>query len=745
MMGGVMTMKNRSIIIPVLLLLLFLIFGIFAYTIWPPRPDLSSLALPVDRYNVRILRDLWGVPHIYGKTDVDVAYGLAYAHAEDDFLTIQQTLIAANGKLASVYGLDAAPNDYMVHLLRIWDVVDDRYDLDLSPQTRNVLAAYAEGLNQYAALHPDEVLLAEIFPLNGKDIVAGSVHKSPLFFGLDSTLSELFEETRQRNVSTKTSWLPYFGEYADLSSMAYLWDKDSFDLGSNTLGVSPQRSADGATFLAVNSHQPWEGAVTWYEAHLHSEEGWDTVGGLFPGSPVIIHGHNRHLGWAFTVNYPDLADVYILEINPDNPDQYRFDDEWLDLEFRQAPISIRIAGNLRITVKQDVFWSVYGPVVRQDHGTYALRYAGSGLVNIWEQLYRMNKAADFYEWQSAMKGGGLPNFNVGYADSEGNLYYLYNAMLPVRTNDYEWSDYIPGNTSNTLWQEYLPFEDLPQVLNPPSGFFQNANNTPFKTTLDPWNPDPEAYAASYGIETHISNRAMRALALLGQDPEITFDEFYAYKYDWSYSQESEMARIVNVVSTADLVGNDPDVIEAQSILLDWDLQMSPLSSGASLAALMIHFLSEEGYSVGILGTPLDEPIPDDHIISSFIQAAKMLKEKHGSVNVPWVQVNRLQRGSVNFGLAGGRDVLHAIQGRLQEDGRFYGTQGDSYVMLVMWDKNGNVQSYSIHQYGSSTLDEKSPHYADQAPLFVERILKSVWMDEDDIRKNLESEYRPGEE
>jgi penicillin amidase/acyl-homoserine-lactone acylase len=647
--------------------------------------------------------------------------------------------------LAQVYGIDAAPNDYMVHLLRIWDVVEAKYDVDLAIETRQVLEAYADGLNHYAVLHPDEVLLPDIYPLDGKDIVAGSVHKSPLFFGLDDTLGELFEDTRQHEVSKKLSGLPIWGPRANLSGLAYLQVDGSPGFGSNTLSVGPGRSADGSTFLTVNSHQPWEGAVTWYEAHLHSEGGWDAVGGLFPGSPVVIHGHNRYLGWAFTVNYPDLADVYVLDINPEDEYQYRFDGEWLDLEVRSAAISVRLLGGLKITVNQEVLWSVYGPVVRQDHGTYALRYAGSGLVNIWEQLYRMNKAENFTEWKSAMEQGGLPNFNVGYADHEGNIYYLYNAMLPVRAEGYEWREYLPGDTSDTLWDHYMAFDDLPQVTNPSAGFIQNANSTPFHTTLDPDNPRPEDYSATFGIDTHMTNRAVRALELLSGDPDITFDEFGAIKYDWTYAEVSEMARFVRVIREASLPEVGPELLEAQRVIGEWDLQMSPASGGATLGALTVHFLADAGYSVGILAHPIDEPIGNQAIIAAFVQAANYLLEKHGGVDIPWLQVNRLQRGELNLGLGGGRDVLHAIYGRLGEDGRFRGRQGDSYVMLVRWDAQGGVESYSIHQYGSATLDADSPHYADQAYLFVRRELKPVWLDEADIREHLEREYVPGQE
>ena len=184
-----------------LLTLAALVITALAYIYWPITPNLSALKNAGDAYHARILRDTWGVPHIFGHTDADAAYGLAYAHAEDDFLTIQQTLVAARGKLATVYGADAAPNDYMVQLLRIWDVVDEKYD-SLAPETRAVMEAYAAGLNVYAAFHPQEAFPG-LFPVSGQDVVAGSVHKSPLFFGLEKTLGELFADTRQNTVSLK--------------------------------------------------------------------------------------------------------------------------------------------------------------------------------------------------------------------------------------------------------------------------------------------------------------------------------------------------------------------------------------------------------------------------------------------------------------------------------------------------------------------------------------------------------------
>jgi acyl-homoserine-lactone acylase len=699
-----------------------------AFIFWPQKVDLSHLADAGDPYNAVILRDTWGVPHVFGVTDADTSYGLAYANAEDDFLTIQQTLAAARGTLASIYGLNAAPNDYMVHLLRIWDDLNEKYRSDLSQETRDILEAYAAGINQYAALHPEEVLSEGLFPVEGKDVAAGSIHKSPLFFGLDSDLAELFQEERQQEISPRLE--------------AQIFDVDT-RMGSNTFSIGPSRTSDGSTFLAVNSHQPWEGAITWYEAHIHSEEGLDVVGGIFPGSPLILHGHNRNLGWAFTVNRPDLVDTYVLEINPDNPDQYLFDGEWLDLEVRQAHVKVKLLGNLSLTVKQEVLWSVYGPVLRQDHGTYAIRYAGMGLVDIWEQIYGLNKATNFEEWQAAMRQGGFASFNVGYADREGNIYYLYNADMPIRAEGYDWSLYLPGYSSETLWTEYLPFEDLPQVLNPTAGFIQSANSSPFQTTLDPDNPNPDDFSPTLGIETRMSNRALRALELFGSDESITFEEFIQYKYDMKYAGSSDVPRMIQMILDSP-TPDDPDLRNGIEILRDWDYEADPESVGATIAILTLYDLASTSESFS--GSKLvGSEFSSQEALQSYQRTVESMLEHFGRVDVPWGEVNRLIRGDVDLGLGGGPDLLHAIGSGLQEDGRLKGFVGDSYVLLVRWDADGQVHSFSIHQFGSATLDENSPHYADQSPLFAKRQLKPVWFDEADIRANLEREYRPGEE
>ncbi|MGB1069364.1 MAG: penicillin acylase family protein, partial [Henriciella sp.] len=296
-----------------------LVTAIWAWHPLPSNPNSTSLRTGSTLYSAEIIRDEWGVPHIFGTRDADTAFGVGYAHAEDDFETIQEVVAATRGVLARYRGLDGAATDYVVNLLGIWDTVETYYDDQVGPETKAIAEAYAAGLNLYASENPDAIW-AGLAPFMAEDIIAGFVLKTPFFYGLDETLLELLAETRDAALATppqQQAWL--LNPTLNLVS------------GSNAFAVAPTRSADGVTRLLINSHQPMTGPVAWWEAHLVSQQGLDIQGGLFPGSPVILHGFNRHLGWANTVSKPDLVDVYRLRINPENPNQYWLDGAWAEL------------------------------------------------------------------------------------------------------------------------------------------------------------------------------------------------------------------------------------------------------------------------------------------------------------------------------------------------------------------------------------------------------------------------------
>lgn len=690
-----------------------------------PRPFIEKAA----RYEVRILRDTWGVPHIFGKTNADAAYGLAYAHSEDDFGTLQEGLWLVRGELASVQGKDAAAGDFMVHLLRVWDTVADRYEKDLSPETRALCEAYADGVNHYAALHPDHVW-AGTLPVTGQDVAAGFVFKGPFFFGLDNRIEELFGDERRHPVSekgTKSAW----GDRI----------RRGMPLGSNAFAVSPRRSSDGSTLLAINSHQPWEGPVAWYEAHVHSEEGWNMVGATFPGAPVILMGHSDVHGWAHTVNSPDLVDIYVLEINPENPNQYRYEGKWKDFEVREIGLKVKLFGPLSWTFKREGLWSIYGPAVRQPHGVYAIRHSGMDEIRQVEQWLKMNLARNVQEFESAMQMLAIPSLNCLYADRNGDILYLYNARLPVRVEGYDWEQYLPGDRPETQWTSYLPYVHLPRILDPTSGFLVSCNQSPFEVSGPGDDLNPADFSATLGIETHLTNRSLRALELYGGDSSITPEEFEAYKYDVAYSTRSAVAAGWRELVSSD-AGGDPLVDEALRILKTWDLRMTLESPGATLAQLVLRPDPDGGYKGGTR----------EEMLISLKAIAQHLKATHGKVEVPWGEVNRLIRGDENLPLDGGADTLRAIYSVFLRDGKLFGFEdgtvegkgGDSSIFLVRWDAEGRMTSKAIHPFGSATLDRNSPHYDDQSPLFARNELRPTWMTDEEIRRNLKREYKPGE-
>ena len=693
-----------------------------------------------EKYDVRVLRDTFGVPHVYGKRDEDVAFGLAYAHAEDDFATIQQSLMTSRGRLALVdnqtprlmngltgavglgawfdaAGGDPAITDFLVQLLRVRARIDGQMKANLadgriSQKAYGVLRAYADGINLYAAQHPDRVV-ASFTGVAADDIAAGFVFFTPLFFGLERNIVELFGPERQREISVPQG------------------------SGSNAMAVGPSRSADGVTRLLINSHQPYSGPLAWYEARVKSEEGWDLAGGIFPGTPFILHGFGPTHGWANTVNNPDLADTYVLTLNPANANQYKFDGAWRDFERSEAEIQLRIAGPLAIRVKRDVLWSVYGPVIQRPHGTYALRYATMDKINQVEEYYRMNKAAGLDDFVRALSIQAIPSLNFTFADHAGNIAYIYNAVFPKRDPAYDWRKYLPGDTSRTLWSAYEPFDAIPKVVNPKAGFVYNANNTPFAATAAAENLKAEAFARGLGIETRETNRGLRLAEQLSADTSITRDEFRAIKYDKKYSPQSVLAKLIARIGAMDFSkeADAADLAKAQALLKAYDLSADAADRGAALAI--------------ITGLPVIVPTfqgkPEGDVLAALRAAIATLTKHYGRLDPAWGEVNRFRRGTIDAPANGGPDVLRDFESDVvpQADGKFEARKGDTLYYFVEWDKEGRVSGEGIHQFGSATLDATSPHYADQAAIFLKEQVKPIWLDEVELRKHLEREYRPG--
>jgi penicillin amidase/acyl-homoserine-lactone acylase len=672
-----------------LCIFIFLIISHFLYG--------ESISIKSLEFSAKIERDEWGVPHIYGKRDADVSFGLAYAHAQDDFTTIFDILLATRGELASVYGKGAAVNDYYVHLMDLWNTIDTNYESDVADDVKLLCDGYAAGLNLFLEDYPKQGK-KNIYPVFGKDLIAGFSHRMPLMFGLDGVMKKLSKETRPQLIGLNGD------------------DKndESFKMvASNVFAIAPHRSSDGYTRLWINSHQPWDGPVAWYEAHFISEEGWDFYGGLFPGSPVPLLGHNPYLGWGHTVNSPDLIDVYELKINPNNKDQYWFEGEWMEMKVRKVPIKVKLFGPFYWTFKRMVKESIHGPVMEFDHGTYAIRISSIHNLKFVEEWYRMGKAQNYEEFREAMEIHALPMFNTGYADKDGNIFYVYNAKIPKRDDGYNWHELLAGDENANIWTSYVPFDSLPQVLNPPDGFLQNCNSNPYLATgnmEDVFKPLPEWT----GIETHQTNRALRALETFGADSSISRDDFFKYKYDTQYSSNSVIAKVRDRYIKEMVNEKDPKLNSALTLIKEWDLSADSSNTAAALAMIVLPNAFNED--------DLNYEIED--ITQKLVETIDYLETTFGRIDVPLGMVLRLVRGKTNLPLSGGPGLLRAIYFKKKDD-MYVGRAGDCYFQAVEWGSNGELNAWSIHQFGSATSIESSIHYDDQAKLFSKHIMKQI--------------------
>lgn len=682
---------------------------------WEPLAA-EQMAAPATRsYDVEIVRDEFGVPHINGKTDADTAYGLAYAHSEDDFQTIEEVVAMTRGRYGALAGQDGAKVDYVYHLLGVRDTVERRY-AEIPADVRAMLEAYAAGLNHYAAKHPEEVRLSKLFPVNGKDIVAGFVLRGPFFYGLDSYIGKLAEGEDPPKESAAA--MTPIGRDPDMN-------------GSNAWAVAPSRMADGKTWLISNSHQPLEGQVAWYEAVVHSGEGLDMAGALFPGSPFILLGHNRNLGWTNTVNRPDLVDIYKLVLN-EAGDKYRYDGKWLPLREQRVWLPVRF-GWFTVPVPQTVYRSVHGPVIRNAKGSFAIRYAGIDNVKAVEQYYRNTKASNWEEWTRSMSTGGITGTNFIYADKTGRIAYVYNALFPDRKPGFDYTKILPGDTSAPVWQGPVPFDRFPKIVAPASGFVQNANNTPYLAAGPGSELDPLKQSPYLGIELGMTNRGIQGTALMMADRSITPEELVAIKMDSRYAKSSWVKGWMDSLLAVN-AKNDPKLVEAQKLLAGWDWSSDGKGRADALAEGLIRRAARANYR--------GEPLPD--AATTLKEVVDEFQKRFGRIDPALGDIQRLRRGKVDLPLTGGTDTLRAttMWDADQPDGKYRVRHGDSFIMLVRWDKAGQVTSESIQPYGAATNRPESPHYTDQMKLYVAGKYKPVHFEWADAVKNAKRRYRP---
>jgi acyl-homoserine-lactone acylase len=408
-------------------------------------------------------------------------------------------------------------------------------------------------------------------------------------------------------------------------------------LGSNAWAVAPSKSATGEAMLFINPHVPFFGPTQFYEGHLRSAKGLNVAGAAFLGFPLPLVGHNDHLGWSYTVNSPDIADVYAEKFDDaSNPLAYRYGGgrrvavEWVE------EIRVKTAGGLT-TRQVKLRKTHHGPVVSaRDGQSLTLKLAKleeGGLIDQWHEMSRARSLAEF---KAAMSRLAVPMFNTVYADSAGNIFYVYNGAVPRRSTKFDWSKPVDGSTPETEWQGYRSFGELPQLTNPKAGFLQNCNTTPFVTTTE-GNPDRSRYPA-YMTSEPDNPRAKTSRRILSAKDKFTFAEWARAAFDTTVGfaeveipplvEEWEKLKQSDAARAARLEG-------AVVALKSWNQVSAVESTEMTLFTLWFHRLAalEAGGAVG-------EPWLR---IRALEEVIGQLEGARGTWRVAWGEINRLQR------------------------------------------------------------------------------------------------------
>jgi acyl-homoserine-lactone acylase len=498
--------------------------------------------------------------------------------------------------------------------------------------------------------------------------------------------------------------------------------------------------------LLMNPHLPWTpGWATYYEAQLHAP-GLDLYGATQVGLPVLRFVFSDYLGFTHTVNSPSAVTFYRIATAPGG---YRFDDQVLPFQTRHVELKTREPDGSLQTQDVTVRTTVQGPVVAERDGApIAMRVAGLDRPFALEEYWRMATARDFAGFQGALRMLQIPTFNILYADRDGHIEYLYNALIPRHAfGDLKfWSGTVPGDTAKTLWNAYLPFNALPKVIDPPVGFVQNSNDPPWDAAW-PQAFDPTPYASSIPAE-RVDLRMARALRMLSGSPKISFEELEADKW----STRSELAdRILPALFDAVEKGGDDSAKEACEVLAHWDRKTDAQSRGALLFLEWtaqpgaVNGYAAEGFKERLnrsepLSTPAGLADPQA-AVQALDAAARNMRSNYGALDTPWGEVMRLKIDEVDLPASGGPGRLGVFNvidfGPLQGNTR-RAIFGATYVALVSFEHP--LRAKVLLSYGESS-QPGSPHRSDQLPLLSEGILRPVWRSRAEVEANLESKDR----
>lgn len=652
-----------------------------------------------------ILWDRWGVPHIFADNIEGLLGAFGYAQAESHADLLLRLYGQARGRAAEYWGERYLESDEWVWTMGVPKLAAEWWRVQ-SGDFRRGLAAFAAGINQYACERPDVVSeeARRVLPVEPEDVLA---HLLRVVHSHFVARPQAVGAERRR------------------------WESG----GSNTWAVAPSRAAGGHAMLLANPHLPWSDFYTWYEAQLIGA-GIDAYGATLVGLPLLVIAFNDFLGWSHTVNTYDGADLYELVLEGE---AYRWEDGRKALERDEQVLKVRRTDGSLEERKLVVRRSVHGPIVAIKGGkALALRVAGLDAPLIVEQYWDMLRARNLTEFEAALRRLQIPMFTVMYADRDGHILHLFGGRTPVRPQgDWNfWQRPVRGDSPATLWTRTHVYDELPKVLDPPSGWLQNANDPPWTTTF------PEALRAddfpAYMAPRGMSFRAQRSARMLDEDASISFEEFIAYKH----STRMELAdRILEELLEAARRHGGPRARRGAEILARWDRAAEAESRGAVLFERFVREWRPRSEKTGLFREAWSEAEPrstprglasPQEAAAALESAVEATEKEFGAADVAWGEAYRLRGGPHDLPANGGPGELGIFRVVDFEGGKAVG--GDSFVAVIEFSRP--VRAQALLAYGNAS-QQGSPHAFDQLPLFARKQLRPVWRTRAEIEANLE--------
>ena len=662
--------------------------------------------------SVSLLRDEWGVPHIFADSMPGACYGLGWSQAEDRPEQLLRNYRFSAGTMAEAFGEDWVDHDWRRRLVGQQHVCQARYK-EIPKDVRDAIEAFQEGVTAYMAEHPDEVpewapeIEPWMVPALGREII------------LNWPLGQAQTELEKR------------GEV-------------DFEFSSNQWAAAPKRTKLGCTIFCIDPHIPWDGLFRFYEFRLHA--GDVHLSGFGPvGAPTLGLGHNDRLGWACTTGGPDTTDVYVEQVNPDDPLQYRYDGEWRDMTTRDVTINVKDDE----PVKRTVEYTHHGPVMLREEGkAYTLACPYLDQVDLVTQLYRMGTAKNLGEFKAAIGLLQLMEQNTMYADVDGNIFYCRTGRVPIRPEGFDFGKPVPGNTSRSEWQGLHDMADLVQLENPERGYMQNCNLGPDMMLADcPLRPDDYPSYIYHAPPGQTNSRGRRAVELLEAAQKLTVKQAMAIALDTHAEGAEEWQAAMTEAAegfTEDQLKQTPGLEEALEAFAEWGGFLEIDATGAPFYRALREMARETDPQPDNDLIRQGKPLPEDQKASlreAAIKAVEYLTERFGKSVLPWGDVHRIKRGDKSWpaagGDSGGGSTLRAVGTSQGDDGVFYGRSGQSWTQVVIFER-GAVRSYSATPYGQSDRPD-SPHYTDQAEkLYSRRKLKDTHFMPDSLNGHVKS-------